>query len=169
MGGSPGMCFLIFCSKSELTPCVFEVFWISGFPVPVRERLPKGNLPLSEVPPSEHLTECRRIPEEFQRKSGGIKRPVGGKPHASRAGRHGGGYIHIHTNIRRVSQDPQNPYISLRWPRPSGLTNLLSGSSQASKRQVSQLTNMPSGCPAGSRRHVSQPTAPKFMNLGVVG
>ena len=85
--------FLTFCSKSELTPCVFEVFWISGFPVPVRERLPKGNLPLSEVPPSEHLTECRRIPEEFQRKSGGIKRPVGGTPHASRAGRHGGGYI----------------------------------------------------------------------------
>ena len=67
---SPGMfLFLTFCSKSELTPCVFEVFWISGFPVPVRERLPKGNLPLSEVPPSEYLTECRRIPEEFRRGS----------------------------------------------------------------------------------------------------
>ena len=62
-GGFPPLCFVTFYLKSELTPCVFEVFWISGFPVPVRERLPEGNLPLSEVPPSEYLTECRRIRE----------------------------------------------------------------------------------------------------------
>ena len=53
--GSPPLCFLTFYLKTELTPCVFEVFWISEFPVPVRERLPKGNLPLSEVPPSEYI------------------------------------------------------------------------------------------------------------------
>ena len=32
------MCFLTFDLKTELAPCVFEVFRISGFPVPVRER-----------------------------------------------------------------------------------------------------------------------------------
>ncbi len=36
--GFGGMRFLTFCSKSELAPRVFEVFRISGFPVPVRER-----------------------------------------------------------------------------------------------------------------------------------
>ena len=30
--------FLTFDRKTELAPLVFEVFWISGFPVPVRER-----------------------------------------------------------------------------------------------------------------------------------
>ena len=38
---------------------------ISRFPVPVRY-ITSGNLPLSEVPPSEYLTEYRRIPEEFR-------------------------------------------------------------------------------------------------------
>ena len=46
-----------------------KVFWISGFPVPVggrerereRERLLEGTLPLSEVRPSDYLTECRKI------------------------------------------------------------------------------------------------------------
>ena len=68
----------------------FEVFWTSGFPVPVRERLPQGNLPLSEVPPSEYIrVYSDGVPENSGgvpiRKSGGIKRPVGGTPHASRA------------------------------------------------------------------------------------
>ena len=76
------MCFSAFDLKTELAPCVFEVFRISGFPVPVRERLPKGNLPLSEVSPSDYLTECRRIPE-FN--SGGLKDRSGATPHASRA------------------------------------------------------------------------------------
>ncbi len=52
--------------KSELTPLVFQHFQISGFLVPVRERLPKGNQPLSEVPPSEYLW---RSTGEFQRSS----------------------------------------------------------------------------------------------------
>ena len=42
---------------------------VSGFLVPLRDRLAKGNPPSSEVPPSEYLTECTRIPEEFQRGS----------------------------------------------------------------------------------------------------
>ena len=32
--------FLTFGSKTRLAPCVFDVFRFSGFPVPVRERLP---------------------------------------------------------------------------------------------------------------------------------
>ena len=54
-GGFPSICVLILSLKTELAQFVFEVFWISGLPVPVRERLPKGNLPLSDVPPSEHI------------------------------------------------------------------------------------------------------------------
>ena len=46
------MCFLGFLD-----------FWISS----AGEReITSGNLPLSEVPPSEYLTEYRRIPEEFR-------------------------------------------------------------------------------------------------------
>jgi hypothetical protein len=33
--GFPPLCFLTFYLKTELAPCVFEVLWISGFPVPV--------------------------------------------------------------------------------------------------------------------------------------
>ena len=36
--GFPSLRFLIFYLEMELAPCVFEVFRISGLPVPVRER-----------------------------------------------------------------------------------------------------------------------------------
>ena len=43
------MCFSTFYFKTRQTQCVFEVFWISAFSVPLREILPEGNLPLSEA------------------------------------------------------------------------------------------------------------------------
>ena len=64
------MCLAAFPHKLVLTPCVYQHFRISGFPVPMRERLPKGNLPLSEDVSEEYSGET----------------PGGGTPHASRAG-----------------------------------------------------------------------------------
>ena len=70
LGASPGMCLAALAHKTELTPSVFQHFRISGFPVPMRERLPKGNLPLSED-----------VSEDYSGETAG-----GGTPHASRAG-----------------------------------------------------------------------------------
>ena len=74
--GSSALCFSTFGPKLELTPLVSEVFRISGFPVPLRARLPIGNLPLSEAP-HQRITltdteEFRRSSrDEVRRKSGG--------------------------------------------------------------------------------------------------
>ena len=58
------MFFDIWAENGAIAMCFrcFPVFWISG----AGEReITSGNLPLSEVPPSDSLTEYRRFPAGF--------------------------------------------------------------------------------------------------------
>ena len=80
---SPPVCFSTFWLITVISPCVFDVFRITGFRYRWRERFPL------EIYLSQRESR-RSIPEE---------RPGIEEPHASRASGHGGGYIYIYIYI----------------------------------------------------------------------
>ena len=77
--GSPLLCLAAFGHKTELTPCVYQHFWVSGFPVPMRERLPEGNLPLSEDVSEEYPERQPEMEHHTPTRAGGTVADITGR------------------------------------------------------------------------------------------
>ena len=87
--GSARLCFLTFHLKTELTLCVYQHFWFSGFLEPLRER--ERNLSFSISVSGRSVPEGQTGHRETTRLA---------------CQRHGGGYMQEHISLGEVALSP---------------------------------------------------------------
>jgi hypothetical protein len=136
--GSPLLCLAALANRTEVTPCVYQHFWTCGFPVPLRERLPKGNLPLTEDGSNKILENTSQLPAQVNAQvnsQGGASQLPGGPSQLP-----GGPSQPPGGPSQRPGNPSQRPGGTSQLPwSPSQRPSQLPGGSKSTPREVNPL------------------------------